>query len=157
MTVEPFAVEGIASAVHALSHAAWKTGSWLSKLDTGTQNADSMIKFQAADVRSLGNECDLVYAELEEVFGKRETEPLLPFDVNDRVWKCLATQVEESYRIIQELQLLMQSVKEADSSPVSQVQNQKKLEKSQDQIMNIKTKVRRQTDSLRNILLLIKM
>ena len=154
MAVESSTAEGVASAIHALSEAAWKTGSSLSRLHAETENASSMLN-TLADVKSLGNECDLIFAELEEEVGRRDTRSP-PSDSDGRIWTCLATQVEEGCQLIQELQLLIQYIRNAENSSIGQTQNQRKLEKRKEQIVRIGTRVRRQTDKLRIILLLIK-
>ena len=155
MVVTPFTAVGTASAVLALSKAAWKLGSSLSKLDQDTKIVDTTIKNLAGEVKSLGNECDLVYAELEDVVSKSETGSPLPYDIDGRMWNCLVTQVEEASRTLQELELFVKSVRGEVSNFVGQAQRQKKLDKSKDQIASIRTKVSRHTDNLRTTLLLI--
>lgn len=146
---------GIASAVLALSKAAWKLGSSLSKLDQDTKIVDTTVKNLAGEVKSLGNECDLVYAELEEIGSKIETGSPLPGDVDGKIWICLITQVEEASGTMQELELFVKSVRGEESSFLGQAQRQRKLDKSKDQIACIRTKVCRHTDNLGSTLLLI--
>lgn len=155
MTTIPFTSVGTASAVLALSKAAWKLGISLSKLDQDTKIVDTTIKNLAGEVKSLGIECDLVYAELEEVTSKSETWSPPPYDVDDTIWNCLAAQVEETSRTIQELELFIKRVRGEESSSFGQAQRQRKLDKSRDQIESIRTKVCRHTDNLRTTLLLI--
>ena len=155
MVVTTFTAMGTASAVLALSKAAWKLGTSLSKLDQDTTIVDTTIKNLAGEVKSLGNECDLVYAELEEVVSESETVSRLPYDFDGRIWNCLVTQVEEASRTIQELELFVESVRGEESSFIGQAQRQRKLDKSKDQIASIRTKVCRQTGNLCTTLLLI--
>lgn len=155
MVFTSFTAVGTAAAVLALSKAAWKLGSCLSKLDQDTQIVDATVKNLAAEVKSLGNECDLVHAELEEVGSKRETGSPLPCDVDGRMWNCLVTQVEETSRTMQELALFVKSVRGEESSFIGQAQRQRKLDKSKDQIACIRTKVCTHTDNLRATLLLL--
>lgn len=155
MVVTPFTAMDTASAVLALSKAAWKLGSSLSKLDQDTQIVDTTVKNLAVEVKSLGNEADLVYAELEEVVSESETGSPLPYDVDGRMWNCLLTQVEETHQTMQELELFVKSVRGEESSFIGQAQRQRKLDKSKDQIASIRTHVCRQTDDLRTTLLLI--
>lgn len=143
-----------ASAVLALSKAAWKLGSSLSKLDQDTNIIDTTVKNLVGEVKSLGNECDLVYAELEEIVSKSETGSPLPCDLDGRVLDCLVTQVEEAIRTMQELELFVKCVTGEESSFIGQAQRQTKLDKSKDQIASIRTKVCRHTDNLRTTLLL---
>ena len=155
MVVNLSTAVGTASAVLALSKVAWKLGISLSKLDQDTRIVDTTVKNLAGEVKSLGNECDLVYAELEEVISKSETGSPPPYDVDGRMWNCLATQVEETSRTMQELELFVQSVRGEEFSFIVHAQRQKKLDKSKDQIASIRTKVFRHTDNLRTTLLLI--
>ena len=153
MVVDPFTAVGTASAVLALSKGAWKLGSSLSKLDQDLKTVGTTVKNLAGEVKALGNECDLVYAELEEVASKSETRSPPPYDVDGRMWKCLAAQVEESSRTIQELELFVESLAEEES--IGHAQRQRKLENSMEKIASIRTKVGRHTDNLHNTLLLI--
>lgn len=157
MVVTRFTPVGTASAVLALSKTAWKLGTSLSKLDQDTKIIDTTVKNLAEDVKSLGNECDLVYAELEEIVVKSEIGSSPPDDVDGRIWNCLATQVEETSRTMQELKLFVKSEREEESSVFGQAQRQRKLNQSKDQIVSIRTKVCRHTNNLRTTLLLINM
>ncbi len=155
MVAAPFTAVGVASGVLALSKAAWKLGSSLSKLNQENNIVDTTVQDLAAEVKSLGNECDLVYAELEEVASKGETASPPADDVDGRMWDCLATQVEESSRTMHDLDLFVKSVRGEESSFIGPVQRQRKLDKSKDQIATIRTEVGRHTDNLRTTRLLI--
>jgi hypothetical protein len=151
MVVTPFTAVGTASAVFALSKAAWKLGSSISKFDQDTSIVDITVKNLAGELKSLSSECDLV----EEVVSKSKTQSPPPYDTNGRMWDCLATQVEDTSRTMQELELFVKSLRGEESSFISQAQRQRKLDKSKDQITSIRTKVCRHTDNLRATLLLI--
>lgn len=152
MGITPFTAAGTASAVLALSKAAWKLGSSLSNLHQDTRIVDNTVRNLAEEIKSLGNECDLAYAELEEIVIKSETISPPPYDVDGRIWNSLATQVEETSRTIKELELFVKSVREEKLNFIGQAQRQRE---SKDQIAGIRTKVCRHTDNLRTTLLLI--
>ena len=155
MVLTPVTAVGAASAVLVLSKVAWKLGSSLLKLDQDIKIVDTTIKNLAGEVKSLGNECDLIYAELEDVVSNSETGSPLPDNIDGRMWDCLVTQVEETSRTLQELELFVKSVRGEVSNFAGHAQRQKKLDKSKDQISSIRTKVFRHTDNLRTTLLLI--
>ena len=155
MVVTPLTAVGTASAVLALSKAAWKLGSSLLKLDQDTKFVDTTIKNLAGEVKLLGNECDLIYAELEDVVSKTETGSPLPDSIDGRMWDCLVTQIEETSQTLQELELFVKSIKGEISNFAGHAQRQKKLDKTKDQIASIRTNVFRHTDNLRTTLLLI--
>lgn len=155
MEANPPTAIGIASAVLALSKAAWKLGSSLSKLDQDTRIVDTTVKNLAGEVKSLGNQCDLVYAELEDVLSKSKTGSPPTYDIDGRVWNCLAMQVEETSRTMQDLELFIRSFKGEEANFISQAQRQRKLDISKGQITNIRKKVCRHTDNLRTTLLLV--
>ena len=155
MDVTPQTAVSTSSAVLALSKAAWKLGSSLSKLDQGTEIVDFTIKDLAGEVKSLGNECDLLYAELEAVADQSNLRSPLSYDIDSRLWNCLISQVEGSGHTIQELGLFIQSVGGEESTFVGQAQRQRKLDTSKDQISNAKTRIRRHTDNLHTTLLLV--
>lgn len=152
MGVTPFTAAGTASAVLALSKAAWKLGSSLSNLHQDTRIVDTTVRNLAEEIKSLGNECDLAYAELEEIVSKSERGSPPPYDVDGRIWNCLATQVEETSRTIKELELFVKSARGEKFNFIGQAQRQRE---SRDQIAGIRTKVCRHTGNLRTTLLLI--
>ena len=155
MVVNLSTAVGTASAVLELSKAAWKLGIFLSKLGWDTETVDDTLGNLAGEVKSLGNQCDLVYAELEDLLSKSETASPPPYDVDSRIWDCLATQVEETSRTVQELELFVKSVSGEESDFIDQAQRQRKLDQSKDQIACVRTKVCRHTDNLHATLLLI--
>lgn len=152
MGVTPLTAAGTASAVLALSKAAWKLGSSLSNLHQDARIIDTTVKNLAEVVKWLGNDGGLVYAELEEIVSRSETGSPPLYDVDDRIWNCVATQVEETSRTIYELELFVKSIKEDKSNFVGQAQRQRE---SKDQIASIRTKVCRHADNLHTTLLLI--
>ncbi|KAH8669667.1 hypothetical protein BGZ60DRAFT_469873 [Tricladium varicosporioides] len=155
MVVTPFTTAGTASVILAVSKEAWKLGSSLSKLDQDAKIIDTTVRNLAVEVKSLSNECDLIYTILKEVASKCETGSPPPFGVDGRIWNCLAIQAEETSHTLQELELFIKSVRGEESGFIGQAQRQRKLDKSKDQITSIKTKVCRHTDNLRISLLLI--
>lgn len=155
MMVTPFTAVGVASGVLALSKAAWKLGSSLSKLNHDTNVVDTTVQNLAEEVKALGIECELVYAELEEVASKAETASPPPDDVDGRMWDCVATQVEESSRTMHELDLFVKNVRGKESVFIGQTQRQRKLDKSKDHIASIRAQVCQHTDNLRTTRLLI--
>ena len=146
---------GTASAVLALSKAAWNLGNTLSMLDQGTKIIDTTAKNLADEVKSLGHECELVYAELEEGSSKSETGSNLLYDADGRIWSCLVTQVEETSRTIHELELFVKGIGGEESRLINQPQRQRKRDKSKDQIASMRIKVCGHTENWRTMLLLI--
>jgi len=147
---------GIASPVLALSKAAWRLGISLSRLDRDTGVVDHMIKSLAEEIKSLGNQCDLVYAELEEVTGKAGTDSLPPYDLDGRMWNHLNLQANEASRTMRDLERFFQTVREAHFSPTFESQRQNKPEGAMSQITSFKTRVCRHTDNLHTALLVVK-
>jgi hypothetical protein len=150
-----FTAVDAASAALGLSKAAWKLGSSLSKLDQATTIVDTTVNNLAGDVRSLANECDLAYTELEEGVRNSETGTPPSYLVDGRLWNCLATQVDEISRTLQELELFVTSIREENSSLIGHSQRQRRLDKSKDQIASSRTKICRHTYNLHATLLLI--
>jgi hypothetical protein len=155
MVATPFPTVGTASAVLALSKAAWKLGTSLSKLDQDTKIANTTIRELAGEVKSLSNECDLVYAELEERVSKSETRSTASYDFNGILWNFVTEQVEEIGLTIQHLELFIKNARGEESSSISQSELQRKLGNSKDQIISITTTVCKHTNNLRTTLLLI--
>jgi hypothetical protein len=155
MMANPLTAVGTSAAVLTLSKAAWKLGISLSNLDQDSKTVDTAVKVLAEEVKAFGNECDVVYAELEEVVGKSGTGLTPPYDVDGRLWECLAMQVEETNRTMQELELFVKNVRGKESRFIGHSQRGRKLDKSKDQIANITTNVRRHTGNLRITLVLI--
>ena len=142
-------------AVLALSKATWKLSSSLSRLVQDTRIIDTAVRSLADELKSLGNECDLVYAEMEEIASKSDIRPSLACDVDTRLWECLARQAEECTQTIQKLELCVKGISEEDSCFVSQIERQRKLDRTQGQLANSRTDVRRHTDNFHTTLLVI--
>lgn len=159
MVVTPLTTAiGMAPAMLALSKAAWKLGSSLSELDQDTKPVDTAVQSLVGEVKSLGNECNLVYAELEEGVSKnKKTGSPPPYDHDGRIRNCLALQVEDTGRTMRELELFVQSARGDESSFISQAQHQRKLDTSKDQIASIRTQIGQHTDNLHTTLLIINM
>jgi hypothetical protein len=155
MVATPPAAADTVSAVLEVGKAVWKLGLSLSNVNQQTQIANTTIKNLAAEVKLLGDECDLIYVELEEVINKSRTSSTPPYDVHGRIWNCLATQTEEISRTMQELELFVKSIKAEKSSFNSKAQSQGKPDEIKDQIASLRTKVYRHTDNLRTTLLLL--
>jgi hypothetical protein len=145
-----------ASATFALSKTAWKLGISLSKLHRDTNNVDTTVENLAGDVKSLSNQCDLVYAKLEDIASKDNVASPPPYHfVDGRMWDCLAVQVEETSGTIKELEVFVKNVVGEESSFIAQGQLQRKLENSKDQIISLRRKVCTHTDNLCTTLLMI--
>jgi hypothetical protein len=157
MEVAPSVAVVAASAVLALSKAAWKLGISLSRLDQDAETIDTTIQNLVGDVKSLGNECDLVYAEVEERVGKSDSGSLAQFDVDGALWNCLATQAEETNRTIQELQIFIEKSNREKFISTENALRQRKLTISKDEIAGTRINICRHTDNLRMTLPLIKL
>ena len=143
-----------ASSVLELSKAAWTLGISLSRLEQDTKVVDTTVRNLVGEVKSLGNESDLLYAELGRTLAKNETN-LSRGDVDDGIWSCLEAQVEETNRTMQELELFVTRVRGEESRFLGQAQRQRKLDKSKDQIAHIRARVYRDSNNLRVARLLI--
>lgn len=140
------------STVKVLGQTAWNLGISLAKFDKDTRTVDSTVQKLAVDVKSLGNECDLIHAKLRESISKNEIGSPQPYDIDDRIWNCLALQVEETSRTMQELELFVKSVRGEDFSTTNR---QKKTDASKGQMTSFRIEVQRHFDNLRSTLLLI--
>lgn len=134
-------------AILTLSKAAWKLGSLLSRLDQDTKVFDTTVHDLVVDIKALGNECDLLYAELED--GKADKRESV-IHAESGIWKCLGEQVDESSLLRQELESLIRDIRVED--PAERKGN---LDRSRTQIVHTRTEVRRHTDNLRATSLLI--
>jgi hypothetical protein len=155
MVVTTTSAAGIASTVLALSKAAWKLGTSLSKLDPEFRSPDTIVKSFAEELRSLSNECDLLHAELEEIASKSEMGSFPSPEINSRIWSCLATEVEETSRTLQELELFVKDLRVEVSNLIGHVQRQKLLDESKNQIASSSAQVCGHTGTFHTTLMLI--
>lgn len=155
MVVTPSLAAQTASAILALSKQAWKLGTSLSKLEKSVKFVGNTVKVLTEDVKTLGVECDLLYAELEEVVNESETNSRRLHEIDERVWMFLEKQVGEIGWTMRELGNFMDGVRGEDSGFYSQAQRQRRLDESRDQVANFRTRICRHTDSFRTILLII--
>ena len=157
MVVEALTIVGTVSSVLDLARVAWKLGSALVKLYQDTQCVDDTVEKLAGEVKSLGNECDLIHAELEDVVKASENGESSPYDIDGRLWKCLATKVEECDQTIQALGVVVDDVADKSSGFIGQAQRQMKLNQNRSNLQKIRVRIRTHTDGLRTTLLVINM
>ncbi|KAJ9606983.1 hypothetical protein H2200_008994 [Cladophialophora chaetospira] len=155
MAVTTISAAGIASAVLGLSKAAWKLGTFLSKLEHGFRSSDTTVKSLIEESRSLSNECDLFHAELDEIISRNEIGSFPSQEITRRIWSCVATEVDETSRTLQELEDFVEGFRDEDSDFIGHVQRQEMLDKSKNQIANGCTKVRSHAGAFHNTLSLI--
>lgn len=155
MNTAPSIAADIASATLLLSKQAWKLGISLSKLEQNAELVGTTAKVLIEDVKALGFESDLLYAELEEALSKSETDPRLIYRVNDRVWSCLEQQVEEIGRTIRELGDFIKSIRGQGFHPTNYNQRKRKQDEMEEEIAHFRIGVCRHTDNLQAILLTI--
>lgn len=143
------------SAVLSLGKQAWKLGIALSKLDQETK--DSEITFQSLTdgIKSLGIECDLVYAGLDAILNRSEREPPPLYNIDERSWSCLDSHIEKIKQTFQELEMFVARVRGERSSFYGGVLRQRTLDECKDHIGAFRTKVCRHADNLQTMLLLI--
>jgi hypothetical protein len=136
------AAASIAPEVLALSKRAWKLGAALSKLNQYVEVANTTATALTETVKSLGNECDLVYAELESAIsgGEAGWPPLHHDDAT--TWHCLDMHAKETGRTLQDLEAIVRE------RPQTLAQRNENAE-------GIRISLCRHTDNLRTILLLI--
>ena len=140
-------------AVLALSRATRKLGNALLKVEKDIRTANAPVRQLAGEVQALSNECDLVYAELEDV----ATGSTQHYDVDGRMWSCLETQVDECSRTMEEIEQYILSLVEEETNFTGQAWYQTKLDRSEDQLPVMRAKVQGHTDNLRITVLLINM
>ena len=157
MVVDPCTTLGTVSAVLDIAKVAWKLGSALVKLYQDTKGVDDTVEKLASEVKSLGNECDLVHAELGEVMRTGKAGASSPYDLDGRLWECLAPKIEECSQTLQELDLVVKNVTERSTDFIGQAQRQMRLNRNRDNIENIRVRIRTHTDGLRTTLLVINM
>lgn len=144
-----------ASAVLTLREGASRLGISISKLDQDNQIVDSKMTILAEHVNLLCNSCDIVYASVDEVVKRSGRDSPPTFGTDTSVWRCLTAQLEETNHTIREADLFIQSIGEERFDYIGQAQRWRILEKTQDQIPKITTKVRRHEENLNNTLNLI--
>ncbi|PVH97451.1 hypothetical protein DM02DRAFT_730542 [Periconia macrospinosa] len=155
MVVTPSLPARIASAILALSKQAWKLGSCLSKLENSSIHIRSAVKALTEDVKTLGAECDLLYAELEEAAKESKINSGRLHDIDERVWIFLQRQVGEIGFTMSELGLFIESVRSENYGFYSQPQNCQRSDEGEEQLASFKRRICRETDNFRTILLII--
>jgi hypothetical protein len=146
-----------ASAVLALSKATWRVGVSLSTLDDYVDDLGFTVKDIAAEVKSLGVECDLTYAILDEVKEKSERALAATNSVYHRLWESFAMQAEESSATIQDLDLFAKVLRGEETRYIGQAQRLRKLDKSKDKMATTRARIARHVDDFRFTLLILDM
>lgn len=153
MTTTAFTASGTTSVVLALGRASWRIGVALSNLDEDTEIVNFNVKDLSGEVKTLGIECDALYTRLEELNGG--TGRSLISGVDDGLWNCLATQVDEACRTVHELELFVRIVRGEETRFIGQAQRLRKLDKSKGKIAETSIRVVRHTNNFRLTRLLV--
>jgi hypothetical protein len=144
------------SAVLTLSKAAWSVGLSLSTLNEDANIIGSAVQDLAAEVKSLGVECDQAYTTIGEVVDKKAISSSIQI-ADDTPWDCLAIQVDEALRMIQELENFIKIVRGEDTRFIGQAQRLRMLARTKEKIAHTRSRATRHTVDLRFTLLLINM
>lgn len=155
MAITSYTAARTTSAILYLSKRAWRLGIVLSKIDQGTEALDTSAAILTEEVKTLGLECDLVYAELETVTDSDGTNASLLNDIDGRIWRTLETLVQETDLTMKELESFVKRNRGAQPSGFGQPQQQRRFERNKEQISGIRTEVCRHTDCLHAISLLV--
>lgn len=150
----PLSITETTTVVLALIKTTWKLASSLSRFNQDTNAVDNTIRSLVWEVKSLGNVCDLIFSEIEGIAFTSPTELQYSHDLDGRIWSSLESQTESTSKTLQELESFTQSLSEEECTFFGQ--RQRKLDQSRDRIADIRVKVRRHTDYLHLIELLIK-
>jgi hypothetical protein len=140
------------SAVLALGKRAWRIVDSLPILKGDIDILGLTVDDLAAEIKSLALKCESAYITLEEKVEKGETAHLTQA-VDGGLWDCLAMQVNEASRTLQDLELFIQSVRGEEARCIGLGQ----LDEDREKIAITKTRVVRHIDDLYFTLLLIKM
>ncbi|KAF2033846.1 hypothetical protein EK21DRAFT_57831 [Setomelanomma holmii] len=152
MAAARFPLPNVAHSVFALSKTVWRLGICLANLGEQVYNKDL-----TDEVKSLGNVCDLAYTTLDGMSGKSGYASFLPAELEDQIWSCLATQVDEASHTMQELDLFIKTVQEKENSNfVDQAQRWRSLYKSENEMVNTQTRIGRHARGLQITTHLIK-
>jgi hypothetical protein len=100
----------ISSAVFALSRVTWRIGDFLPALKQNSDIPDSAVGDLIAEVKSFGRRCESAHATLQERVEQKETTHSV-HTVDNVLWDCIAVQVDEASRTLQELELFIQDVR----------------------------------------------
>ena len=152
---DPLTAIGTAAAVLDLGKLVWKLGTALVKLYQDTKCIDRTVKELADEVKALGDECDLVYSELEVVISTPSGGEPSPYDVDGRLWGCLHAKVEECKITVDSLGSIVQSVSIRSADFIAQTQRQLKLNHSRDDMARLRERIKSHTDGLRMVLLMV--
>jgi hypothetical protein len=143
--------------VLTLSKAAWSVRLSLSTLNEDADIVGSAVQDLAAKAKTLGIECDQAYNTIRQIADKEATSSPWIQIADNTPWDCLAIQVDEALRMIQELEHFIKIVRKEDTRFVGQSQRLRKLDESKEKIAHARARVTRHIIDLRFTLLLINM
>jgi hypothetical protein len=140
MTMSTYATTS--SAVFALSKAVWRVMESLPVLKEDVDILGLTVDELAAEFKSLGLQCESTYAMVEEMLGERHTAHSI-YAVDNRLWECLAMQVDEAIRTIQAIEIFITDVRGEETRCLGLRQSDKSKE-----IERTKARVVQHVDSL---------
>lgn len=144
-----------AAAVLALGKTAGRVGASLSTLSDHIEIFGFEIEDLAGDVKSLGIECDLIYATLDEAVVQGQTAMTTKQDTETRLWACLGLHVEETAASLRELQMFVNTVREEQVRRNMQTQAPRRLDLCEERIKSLRSRLTRHVDNFRLTLFLV--
>ncbi|KAF2649635.1 hypothetical protein K491DRAFT_610373 [Lophiostoma macrostomum CBS 122681] len=143
------------SAVLMLSKRAWKLAVSFSRLSQDEKSFNQPVRLLTEDVKSLVIEADLIYAELDAPAIQNKELQAPRYNLDDWIWECLDTQMEEIGHTMHHLQFCIDDTKNEANELSSQAQRPRNIEGNEIFLTEMGSKVRMHAVNLKLTLLLI--
>jgi hypothetical protein len=131
-----------ASEVFALSKAVWRVMESLPVLKEDVDILGLTVDELAAELKLLGLQCESTYATVEEMLEESHTAHSI-CAVDNRLWECLAMQVDEAIRTMNAIEIFITNVRGEETRYLGLGQSGK----SKEMIARTKARVARHVDS----------
>lgn len=137
----------IIAVVGTVGKTAVEVGQSLYKLARDTKQTDQTVADLAAEVETLGETCNSVQLQLQSVVAdygatQRGGEQLARF------WSSTQVKLEECRITVRRLEIAIQGVRTSKANVIAQIWQQARLNLSQDEIVEIRSRIRSHTTAL---------
>jgi len=136
--------------------AAWAVSAALYELYKDTKRVNKTIEDLVSETKALSHACDNIQVELEEVIGDAGREVSIN-DKNGTLWPQIEQQTADCQIPIEELSLLVNTLREEGSTFFKQGTRQVRLNSYDDDFAKIRVHIPSHTQSLQAVLLVVNM
>ncbi|EMC96115.1 hypothetical protein BAUCODRAFT_25055 [Baudoinia panamericana UAMH 10762] len=153
--IDPVNALGAASACIHFAKFAWSVGDALYKLVSDTRYINETVASLAREVKGLGDACNLVHQELDDVLRTSSGGANEQYDKGERLWRSVGSAIGACEETVKQLQRIVDDVKQEHEGFLRQAGRQIRLNTHNEEMEAIRKRISTHTQSMGMILQMV--